>query len=265
MNSHYLIRRLIIIVGYIIFFSIVGFLIYYLITPKATCFDGKKNQSEAGIDCGGVCSPCKVDNVGKDLVITEKTFVSGGGNTYDAVIKITNPNDAIGAASFHYLINLRDASGIVLSTKEGDDYILPADSKYIVQIGLNTLNNLVPTQIDFEVSDVKWIQKINIQKPQLNVYNKRFGPDGNGLGSRVEGVVRNESVSDFKRITVIVILRDEDNNVLGVSNTQEDNMRAQQEGGFVLTWPYTFPKAVRSMEVDVQTDVYDAQNLLTKI
>ncbi len=259
MNSQFL-RRSTIIIGYFIFFSLVGFLIFYVSAPKGTCFDGKKNQSESGVDCGGVCSPCKAIYVGKDLIVSEKTFVPGGNNTYDALIKISNPNDSIGAASFHYTITLKDNTGIVLSTKEGDDYILPADSKYIAQLGLNIANNFLPTQIDFAISEIKWSQIANIEKPQLNVYNKKFGPDIDGIGNRAEGLVRNESASDFKKISVVVVLRDERGNVLGVNTTQKDNLRAKQESDFVLTWPYNFPAPVTSMEVDTQANIFDSQN-----
>lgn len=33
--------------------------------PKATCKDGKKNQDETGVDCGGTCGPCPTCKDGK--------------------------------------------------------------------------------------------------------------------------------------------------------------------------------------------------------
>lgn len=186
--------------------------------------------------------------------------MSGGNNTYDVVVKISNPNDIVGASSFHYAIVLKDESGNILSTKEGDDYILPADSKFMVQLGLVTANSGTPSQIDFSVSDIKWKQLENVERPQLSIYDRKFGPDAGGVGSRAEGLVRNESVNDLKKIDIIVILRDEQGKILGVSTTQEENMRAGKEGDFALTWPYAFPSAVRSMEVDAQTNVFDNQN-----
>jgi hypothetical protein len=259
MNSQ-LLRRIAIILGYLLFFGLVGFLIHLLISPKETCLDGKKNQSETGVDCGGVCSPCKVSSVGKDLVIGEKTFVPAGNNTFDLVVRVSNPNDTIGVASFHFVAKLQDADGNVVATKEGNDYLLPADSKYVIGLGLRAQNNVAPTQVEFAISQVSWSQLSNLEKPQLNVYNKKFGPESSGVGSRAEGLVRNESSKDFKKINLVVVLRDDSGSVLGVSTTQQDNVRAGQEAGFILTWPYAFPKAVRSMEVEAQTNVYDSQN-----
>jgi len=263
MIDQHLIKRLIIVIGYIALFTAIGFLLHFFLSPKETCFDGKKNQSEKDIDCGGVCNPCKVDYIGKEFIVGEKAFVSGGNNTYDVVVKISNPNDIVGASSFHYAITLKDDSGNVLSVKEGDDYILPADSKYVAQLGLVTVGNNSPSEVDFSVSDIKWKQLENVERPQLSIYDRKFGPDAGGVGSRAEGLVRNESVNDLKKIDIVIILRDEQGKILGVSTTQEENMRAGKEGDFALTWPYAFPLAVRSMEVDAQANVFDSQNFST--
>jgi hypothetical protein len=258
-NPH-LIKRFLIVLGYLALFSVISFLLYLMISPKATCVDGKKNQGEKEIDCGGPCSPCRISYVEKDFIVDEKTFVSGGNNTYDALVKISNLNDTVGASSFHYTITLRNDSGAALATKEGDDYILPADSRYVAKLGITTLDNETPTQIDFSVGDIKWTELGNIRRPQLSVYNRKFGPDTGGVGSKAEGMVRNEGIDDFRKIDLVVILRDENGKVLGLSTTQKDNLRSGMEGSFVLTWPYTFPSVVRSMEVDAQANVFDIQN-----
>lgn len=260
MPSPQTMKRALVFFAYIVFFALVGFGIYYLITPNATCSDGKKNQGEKDVDCGGPCIPCKIQFKGDDLILEEKTFVPGGNNTYDALIKLSNPNNSFGASSFHYVITLKDDFGKVLATREGDDYILPADSKYVAQLGLETENSQVPAKLDFLITDTKWSQLNSNEKPQLNVYNKKFGPNVDGPGNRAEGLISNESANDFKKVNVVVVLRDENGNVLGVSVAQEENLRAKKEIGFVLTWPYAFSKTVQSMEVDTQTNVFDSQN-----
>ncbi|MEI7621054.1 MAG: FxLYD domain-containing protein, partial [Candidatus Moraniibacteriota bacterium] len=251
-------KRMAIIVGFVVLCLILGGLLYLLLSSKPTCFDGKQNQSEKSVDCGGVCGPCQANFTSEDLIIKEKTFVSGGNNTYDAIIKIANPNTLVGASSFHYIVELQDNAGVVLATREGDDFILPADGKYVAQLGLITTDNIAPTQLHFSIKQIKWSQLAKgIEKPQLNVYNKKFAPDASGLGSRAEGVIRNESGSDFKEISVVVILRDEKGNVLGVNTTQKDGLRARAEGDFTLTWPYAFSAAVQNMEVEAQTNVFE--------
>jgi len=262
-DSHYLLKRSLIVLGYLGLFAVVGLAFYFWLTPKATCSDGKQNQNEKEIDCGGSCAPCKINYAEKELIVGEKAFVSGGNNTYDVVVKVSNPNDAVGATSFHYVLNLKDATEKVIATSEGDDYILPADSKYVVQIGLSTLDNTIPTQAEFMISDATWSQLGKAEKPQISVYDRKFGPDFGGVSSKAEGLIRNESAFDFKKIKLVVILRSENGEVLGVSSTEKDNVRAGMESGFTLTWPYTFPAIVRNMEVDVQTNIFDSENFST--
>ncbi|NTV41018.1 MAG: hypothetical protein HGA61_01975 [Candidatus Moranbacteria bacterium] len=258
-NSH-LVKRALIVFVYVILFALVGFLIYFIKTPGSTCSDGKKNQGEKNVDCGGPCNPCKANDAAENLSIVEKKFVSGGSNNFDVLIKISNPNELVGASSFHYSISLKDESGSILAAKEGYNYILPADSKYIAELGLSVSGGAVPVTVDFSIDGVVWSQLGKIEKPQLSVYNKKFQPDSGGIGSKAEGLVRNESPNDFKKIDIIVILSDEQGNLLAINTTQKENIRAQKEGSFVLTWPYGFSNIVRNMEVDVQTNVFDSEN-----
>ncbi len=267
MQNPTILRRVKIAAFFLLLFVFIGYMIFYLLTPSDTCFDNKKNQKEQEVDCGGPCTPCKINYVGKDLVIMEKAFVPGGNNTYDAVVKISNPNDSIGAASFHYVVTLKDEAGAVLSLREGDSYVLPADLKYITQLGLNLSNGVGvrPTQLDFLITNVEWRQLRAAEKPQLSIYNRKFGPAASGIGSEAEGLIRNESSNDFKKIDIVVILRDEKGSIVGVNTTQKDNVRSKEERDFILTWPYAFPAAVRSMEVDGQTNIFDEQNFAASI
>jgi len=43
---------------------------------KATCFDGIQNGSETGIDCGGVCEPCKGSFEKSGILTTDETWTS---------------------------------------------------------------------------------------------------------------------------------------------------------------------------------------------
>lgn len=44
-------KKIIIIITYLLFFSLIGIGFYYIFKPAETCFDGKKNQNEQDIDC----------------------------------------------------------------------------------------------------------------------------------------------------------------------------------------------------------------------
>jgi hypothetical protein len=241
-------------------FVALGFVLYFMTRPAATCTDGKQNQAEKGIDCGGPCSPCKDIATTQDIVVTESAVTWGGNNTYDVVAKITNPNDSLGASSFKYAFNLKDESGAVVATREGVNFILPADSKYVAELGFETAGSAVPVVAEFVVSESKWEKLNNIGKPQIGVYSKNFGKILAGEGSEADGIIRNESGYDLEEISLTVILRSENGGIVGINKTKKNNVRAREERDFRLTWPYQLAAPVQNIEVDAGSNVFDPAN-----
>ena len=177
------------------------------------------------------------------------------------VAKISNPNDVLGASSFSYTFNVKDAGGKLIATRSGNDFILPFDSKYVAEFGIATDGEALPAKVEFTIKNAKW-QKLNdIAKPQIGVYSKNFGANPSGIGNEADGVIRNESGYDLKNISVIIILRSETGDIVGVNKTKKDVVRAKEEQDFRLTWPYQLSGQVQNMEVDPQVNIFDPQNL----
>jgi len=196
----------------------------------------------------------------EDLLITETAVTLGGNGTYDAVAKITNPNNTIGASFFKYEFILKDVNGSVVGTRQGDNFILPADSKYVAELSFEIENRNTPTIAEFVISEEKWEKLNNIGKPQIGVYNKNFGKVPVGEGSGADGIIRNESGYDLGEISLVVVLRSEKGEIVGVNKTKKNNIRAREERDFRLTWPYQLAAPVQSIEVDPQSNVFDSQN-----
>jgi len=246
-----------------IFFTgliVIGLILYFLIAPSATCTDGIQNQAEKGIDCGGTCAPCKDEGQNKDIVIKEVGVAIGGNNTYDVAAKISNPNDVFGASIFHYTFKLKDIGGSVIAIKEGNNFILPADSKYVAVLGIQTDNNTVPVSVDFVISDISWNKLENIGKPQIGVYNKNFGANPAGEGSVADGLIRNQSGYGLSKVSIVIILRSESGDIIGINATEKNTVNVKEERDFRLTWPYQLSAPIQNMEVDVQSNVFDSQN-----
>jgi hypothetical protein len=184
----------------------------------------------------------------------------GGNNTYDVVAKITNPNNTLGTGSFSYVFKLKDSSGNVISTREGNNFILPADSKYVAELGLQVENEAQPANVELIINEVNWEKLENIGKPQIGVYNKNFGEIPAGSGSEADGVIRNESGYDLNKIFIVVILRSEKGDIVGINKTEKNAVRTKEERDFRLTWPYQLSAPVQNIEVDAQSNVFDPQN-----
>ena len=255
------IKRMIVIIVYLIIFSTIAFIIYLIKSPDPSCSDGKQNQAEKGIDCGGPCSPCKEISETKDLLVQEVAFLPAENNSYDVVAKVNNPNENSGANNFSYNFTLKDETGSVVASSEGDTFILPADTKYVAKIGLITTNGVIPKNVEFSIKNIKWETLEGILKPQIGVYGKNFGIDPAGVGNKVEGILRNESIYDLKKIEVTIVLRDERGNIVGINKTIRESVRAKEQQNFQVTWSKPILENVEKIEIDPQINVFDPQNL----
>ena len=200
------IKQTVISIVYIASFCLFGYWIYksfFWVAP--TCSDGILNQDEIVIDKGGVCGAYEEVLPAVDMQIMEKAIVYGGSNKSDALVKIYNPNDRYGASKFTYTVTLKDASGAVLAQKQASSFILPKETKYVTQIGLETAGNA--TDIDVTVDSVEWQMFAGYQeKPVINIYSKRYGPVPSGVGfGQVEGTLSNESGFDFASVKINVV------------------------------------------------------------
>lgn len=256
-------KRMLIIVIYLAIFSLVGFLIYLAVKPAPTCYDGKKNQKEEKIDCGGPCKPCaKIINA-EPLQIMEQAFVYGGPGKYDVLAKITNPNNQFGSPKFSYEFILRDSSGQEIARKEGVGFILPAETKYVLETGLAA--EIIPNEMEVKITHSNWEEFFKYEKPRLNIYNKRYDLISGGTGySEAYGLVRNESPFDFNFIKINVILKDSSEKIIALNSTNMYTVSAGEQRDFRLLWPTSFPGETQNVEMDAEADVFNSQNFIKK-
>ena len=116
--------------------------------PKATCFDGIQNQGEKGIDCGGPCGLCPED-IRKPLEILLEDFIPTIDDNYDLMAEIRNPNKDWGIESINYRFNLYDRNEELIGFKEGSTYVLPQETKYIID--QKFYSTTIPKKIELEL------------------------------------------------------------------------------------------------------------------
>jgi hypothetical protein len=257
------VKRVVIIIIYIILFCLVGYFFYSILKPAPTCFDGKKNQKEEGIDCGGPCSPCAKVIDARPIEVLETAQVVGGPGRFDVVAKINNPNNQFGSPSFTYTFVLKDSSGKELARKSGKDFILPFETKYIIETSIDA--ETIPQDIDFTITDTQWDEFMNYEKPQLNIYSKRYNLITGGVGySEAYGLLKNESQFDFNLIKIKVILRDSKGKITALNTTDMRTVNANEQRDFRLLWPTSFPGDVSQIEMEAEADVYGTDNFIKR-
>lgn len=258
------IKKSIIIVVYFILFCLIGYGIYAILKPAETCSDGKRNQNEKDIDCGGVCQPCQEKPELQDMVVEEKAFVFGGQGKFDVMMKIKNPNDRFGAEKFRFDFLLKDNFGKIIAERRGERFILPSEEKYVVEVGLATEEE--PASVEVAISDYTWKEFSEyVEEPQINIYQKKYDLVSGGAGfSKFSALIRNESYYDFNVIKINVILRDGNKKPVALNSTEMRTVHSGEERDFALIWPTSFPGDVDVDKIDVEaeTDVFNNQNFI---
>ncbi|HWQ60625.1 MAG TPA: FxLYD domain-containing protein [Candidatus Fimivivens sp.] len=264
-NSQRSMKRLRITSVVILFLVAVGAVAYYLFRPAQTCIDGRRNQNETGVDCGGVCGPC-TDVLDPDpFVVREAAFVSGNGSgIYDVFVKVHNPNDTIGAAQVRYDIVLKDTSGSEVGRIPGVDSLLPQETRLLVAVGAHVTG--IPASVEVSFRDATWQRFSGYQeRPQLTVYRTRFDKLSSGpYFGQVFGTLRNESSYDFRSVTVKMVLRDASGTPVALNQTEINTVLAGDNRDFTLIFPKAFPGDVASVEAETDADFFHQDNFIKR-
>ncbi len=255
-------KRFIILVVYALIFIAIGSWIYTIITPEPTCFDGKKNQQEEEIDCGGPCQKkCQKEIVVENLQIQEKDFVTARENEFDVMAKITNPNSRYGAAKFKYEFTLLDNADNVLQKRAGESYVLPGENKYLLEMNLQS--EVKPTKVDLKIFDYKWQEFVGFEEPKLIVYDEKFmAYNDTYANSRVTGLLKNESNFDFNSVQINIILRASNGKLLALAQSEMRTVPSGEERDFNIIWPYLFSDEVEKVEIRAEANVFDSLNFM---
>lgn len=259
-------KRLTFIVIYVFLFLGIGTGIYFLVRPNPTCFDGKRNQNEGGVDCGGICAKaCMETATGAPLRIDEVAVLPTAEGKYDALARITNPNNTVGAKEFHYRLRLLDASEQEVAVTEGQSWALPLETKSLIAFQLTPTAQ--PTKATLEISDVTWARLVDYDtEPKIGVYQKAYTPSSQlgELGGVATGTIVNESGYDFRVVTVKIILRDAAGRALAVNQSKQDTFLVGDQRSFRLPWPTPFAGQVAEVQVEVDANVYDSDNFVKR-
>lgn len=217
---------------------------YFFYTP-ATCDDGKQNQGEQGIDCGGPCRKlCPSSFIAPTVSWTGVEQVSPG--LYNVAAYVINPNPSAGASHIPYHVILFDAKGSSINDYYDTVSLQPHRNTLAFRPSFST-GARVPTRALFEfVGSPEW-QIEGDPLAALQIVDKRYSEDQTGASLAV--TLKNASPLPVDRVTVYAILYDADGNRLGFSKTIVDEVPANGTAIAPFTWPTGFEGKVISIEI----------------
>ncbi|HUD09163.1 MAG TPA: hypothetical protein VMQ48_03685 [Candidatus Saccharimonadales bacterium] len=258
------IKRLTIVVAYIVIFGLVGTGLYFLFRTKPTCTDKIQNQGETGVDCGGPCAACAEMPKAESLKVVEKAIVPGETGKYDALVKIVNPNSLFGSAKFDYSFNLLDGAGKIIAKSAGSNFVLPGQTKYI--LAFNIPSDVKPESLDFEISSFEWSKFSQFEEPDITVYAKEFSLASGGESgfARLTAKMKNQSGFDFHEISAAVVIRGGDGSPIAINQTNFNDVRAGEEREINVSWNSSFAidPVTAKIEIVPEVNVFESDNFM---
>lgn len=214
-------------VFYLGIFALVLFGIYSSsFKPLPSCFDGKLNQNETDIDCGGPCISCEEMRLRAPKVTAPVRVFSlssprlssldgarGRSGQVVLLAEIANPNSTYGA-TVDYRFHLYDRSGTLLETIIGRERLYPSERTYVYEPNVTALAQDI-SRVELEFGEpldgtrgkLEWVVASEMPYPTLAVSRSETVVEDEGR-VRVTGVVRNETPVIAREVNVIAVLFD---------------------------------------------------------
>ncbi len=225
------------------FLFFVIFLFFRIYTPPS-CYDGKQNQGELGIDCGGPC-PILCEAEALPATVHWSGVFRVKDDIYSAFAYVENPNQNAEANDVSYELKLYDANNILVYSNSGI-FNLPAGRTIGVLESNLKLGSRIPTRADFSFNKKIVWQKTETQVLQVYSRDSRISTGPSGL--RVNAEFVNRGNASVLNLIVVAILYGQGNNAIGVSKTMIRNFLPGSVREAVFVWPegFSFTSSVRT-------------------
>jgi Mg-chelatase subunit ChlD len=234
-------KRQIIIITLLLFLFVVvaSGISYAVFYDKPTCFDGKQNGDETGVDCGGSCALI-CSGVAKEPIIQfARAFTSVRG--FSAVARIENPNDLL-VKEAKYTFKLYDSTGALIAERKGSTFIPKRKSIPIYEPNIDT-KGVTPTKVFFSFDPGLAWEKSDYEEPRLVVEDEKL--IGEKTVPKLLATLFNPGVREVDNIEVISVLYDDAGNAVNASKTIVKNINPNERASLIFTWPNPLPENIR--------------------
>ncbi len=239
-----LFKKIFIAVIYLVIFTGIGTGIYFLVRPTP------------------VPPPPPKPTIFPIESVWVQSFISGPG-VYSAAAKIKNPNTSFGASYFGYTFNLYDTGGNLLVVKSGKSFILPGESKYLIEAGINNLPRS-PVRVDLSFSEPVWNEVKNFSGVDLSVGNSSYGKGSSGSGKffMIDSVASNSTSYDLGKVYITAVVFDASDLPIAVNPTILENLKSKERRPFSLAWFSPFPGTAAKVDISISTNLWETPELL---
>ena len=252
-------RQILYVMGVLVFLSAIALYFLWPYFNKApTCFDGKQNGAETGVDCGDVCSLACIAQVDKLSVFWTRSFEVVPGR-YNAVAYIQNQNDNQAINKIKYRFRFADENNLYIGKREGETFIPPRGKFAIFEPAIDLGNSkAVYTTFEF-IEQPVWVNVPKEKVDQLTISIGEVKFENNENIPKLSAVLKNNSLFTIPDINAIAILYDEFNNALNVSSTKINSLEPEGSNEVYFTWRNPMPKEVVNKEIIPMYNIFNVE------
>jgi hypothetical protein len=236
-------KTLYVVVSIILAGGIVAALFFGVFYKKPTCFDGKQNGTESGIDCGGACRKvCEAESVAPKILWARAFQTSPG--VYNVAAYIENQNINSTAKDVPYIFRLFDEQNILVYERKGKTDIEQNNSFVVFEPNINTGNrNAKYAFFEFEKAPNWQRVSAEIATKDLKIRSQKL--EENTTPVRFEAIILNSSFESISDIEAVAVLYNAEGNAIAVSRTVLDGIPAEDEITATFTWNSLPERATR--------------------
>ncbi len=187
-----------------------------------------------------VCTPstCAPTSTAPLAAAVAATFMtSPGHDTF--LVQVANGSVNFGVPAYDYELDLEDASGTVLQSIPGQSFIYPNQNKYLL-----IPNAAIPGSFDHAVLNITGVQweASSTMGPSIGTVPGQFAVQNvtataTGPMVSVGGQLANTSIVSYGQVIVMVLFKDVNGNIIGVSQTELNNVGAGATSNFSVIYP----------------------------
>jgi len=242
-------KRIILSIIVLALVVLVGAPIFFLFYRAPTCFDGRQDGNETGIDCGGSCQLlCTAESLPL-LLRGDPRILKIADNTFEVAALIENPNINGEIYRAAYTLKLYDAlSTIPIKVIEGETHIPKGVAFSIFEGPFSLEEGVVPTRatLEWKQSSLVW-QRNTMQTPELIVTDLKLSREG--TNPRLGANIKNISLENVSNVDLVALISNETGSIFAASKTFIDTLPAGEMVPIVFTWPRPFDE--RAINTDI--------------
>lgn len=215
------------------------------VTP--TCYDGKQNQGEVGVDCGGPCTFYCPNELADPKIRWVRTFQVRPGVVH-AIAYIEHSYPTAGARTVRYSFKLYDDKNTLITERIGSTFLGPMGRTAIVETLIQT-GNVTPAITRFSILPPLPWEKIPVDFSQIVIKTDRTLLEPYPGGTRLTATIENTARYSFSNLDVVAVLYDKDDNAITTSKAYVASLPGEASQIVYFTWPFTMPAPIMRIEI----------------